>query len=346
MFRKWFAILILLVGMVSACASPTPVAVPPTPLPPTAVAPTALPPTALPPTAMPPTAVPPTAVPPTATPAPITMTDGLSRTVKLTGPAQRIVSLGPSNTEILFALGAGAQVVGRDELSDFPLDAKQVSSVGSAFDKLNTEAIVALKPNLVLAAGIVSPDQVKTLEGVGLTVFLLSNPKDFDGLYQNLATVGQLTGHTTEANVLTGDLKARVAAVADKLKGVTSKPKVFYELDATDPTKPYTPGPGSFVDMLLTLAGGQNIGSSLKDQWAQISSEEIVAQNPDIILLGDAAYGISVESVGQRAGWSSLAAVKNKAVYAFDDNLVSRPDPRLVDGLETIAKLLHPDLFK
>jgi iron complex transport system substrate-binding protein len=198
----------------------------------------------------------------------------------------------------------------------------------------------------VLAAEINSADQVKTLEGLGLTVYQVPNPKDFDGLYKNLAAVGQLTGHTPAAQVLTEDSKARIAAVAEKMKGATAKPKVFYELDATDPTKPFTPGPGTFVDMLITLAGGQNIGGALKDQWAQISSEELVAQNPDIILLGDAAYGITVESVGQRAGWAGLAAIKANAVYTFDDNLVSRPGPRLVDGLETIARLLHPELFK
>jgi iron complex transport system substrate-binding protein len=296
-----------------------------------------------------PAVVPPTAAPtaaPTATPQPIELTDGLGRAVKLAGPAQRIISLAPSNTEILFALGAGEQMVGRDNLSDFPPDAKQVPDIGSAFDKLNTEAIVAQKPDLVLAASINSAEQVKTLEDLGLTVYQLSNPTDFDGLYKNLAAVGALTGRSAAAQALTDDLKARVAAILDKMKGVSTKPKIFYELDATDPTKPFTPGPGTFVDMLITQAGGQNIGGALKDQWAQISSEELVAQNPDIILLGDAAYGISVESVGQRAGWADLAAVKNKAVFTFDDNLVSRPGPRLVDGLETIARLLHPELFK
>ena len=283
---------------------------------------------------------------PTPAPKPIELTDGLGRTVKLAGPAQRIVSLAPSSTEILFALGAGSQVVGRDSLSDFPPEAKQIAEVGSAFDKLNTEAIVAQKPDLVLAAEIISADQIKTLEGLGLTVYQVPNPKDFDGLYKTLADVGQLTGRGPAAAALTTDLKARVAAVLEKVKGATTKPKVFYELDATDPTKPFTPGPGTFVDMLITQAGGQNIGGSLKSQWAQISAEELVAQNPDIILLGDAAYGVSVESVGQRAGWADLAAIKNKAVFTFDDNLVSRPGPRLVDGLETIARLLHPELFK
>ena len=349
MSRTAVSLLLLFVLLTGACApaAANPTAVPPTSAPaeaPTVAAPTAAPPTAAPTTA--PTLSAPTVEPTAAAPQPIELTDGLGHVVKLAGPAQRIVSLAPSNTEILFALGAGAQVVGRDAFSDFPPDAKQVPDIGSSLDKLNTEAIVAQKPDLVLAADINSADQVKTLQDLGLTVYQVSNPKDFDGLYQNLIAVGQLTGRGPAAQTLIDDSKARVAAVAEKVKGETAIPKVYYELDATDPAKPFTPGPGTFVDKLITLAGGQNIGGTLKSQWAQISSEELVAQDPDIILLGDAAYGISVESIGQRAGWGNLKAIKANAVYTFDDNLVSRPGPRLVDGLETIARLLHPDLFK
>jgi iron complex transport system substrate-binding protein len=320
MTRKFLAMILALGVMLGACA---PAAAPI----PTVVLPTAVP----------------TAEP---TPEPVALTDGMGRAVKLAAPAQRVVSLAPSNTEILFALGAGAQVVGRDELSNFPREAKDVTSIGSTYGQLNTEAIVALNPDLVLAAQTTEAAQVKTLEGLGLTVYWLPNPKDFDGLYQNLAAVGQLTGHAPAAQALSDDIKARVAAVTEKVKGAQTKPKVYYELDATDPTKPFTSGPGTFVDMLISMAGGQNIGATLKGEWAQISSEELVQQNPDIILLGDAAYGVSAESVGQRAGWASLAAVQNQAVYAFDDNLVSRPGPRLADGLEIIARLLHPELFK
>ena len=340
MFRKFFLPLALAVSfLLGACVSPAatvtpttiPIAVPPT----ATIAPTAIPTVA-------PTAAP-TVEP---SPTPIAHTDGLGHQVTLATPAQRIVSLGPSNTEVLFALGAGAQVVGRDDLSDYPEAAKQVTGVGATYGNFSAESIVALKPDLVLMAEIYTPEQVKALTDLGLTVYWLANPKDFDGLYVNLAIVGQLTGHAEEAAKLADALKGRVAAVAGKVKGATAKPKVFYELDATDPAKPYTTGPGTFVDMLITLAGGENVGAVLKDQYAQISSEELVKQNPDIILLGDAAYGVTVESVGQRAGWGSIAAVKNQRVFVFDDNLTSRPGPRLVDGLETLAKLIHPESFK
>jgi iron complex transport system substrate-binding protein len=266
--------------------------------------------------------------------------------VKLPKPAQRIVSIAPSNTEILFAVGAGKQVVGRDDLSDFPAEAKSVTSIGSTFKKLNTEAVVALKPDLVLAASLTAPEQVKSLEDLGITVYVLGNPKDLEGLYQNLITVGQLTGHEDDAKKLTESLKKRVSTVTDKTKSVTAKPKVFYEIDGSDPLKPWTTGAGTFIDALITMAGGQNVGASLKDPFAQMSSEEVVKQNPDIILLGDAKFGTTVESVGKRAGWNAIAAVKNNKVLPFDDDLASRPGPRLVDGLEALAKILQPDLFK
>jgi iron complex transport system substrate-binding protein len=97
---------------------------------------------------------------------------------------------------------------------------------------------------------------------------------------------------------------------------------------------------------VITLAGGKNIGGALKDAFAQLSSEELVKQNPNLIVLGDALYGVTPESVAQRPGWNALSAVKNKQVFAFDDNLISRPGPRLIDGLEQMAKLIHPELFK
>jgi iron complex transport system substrate-binding protein len=283
---------------------------------------------------------------PAPTPASLMFTDGLGRTVTLAGPAQRIVSLAPSNTELLFAVGAGRQMAGRDDLSDYPAEAADVASIGSTFGPLNTETIVNLKPDLVLAAEINTPEQVKALENLGLTVYWLANPKDFPGLYQNVGLIGALTGREAEARALAQSLEARVAAVAEKLKGASTMPRVFYELDATDPTKPYTVGPGTFMDTLLTLAGGVNIAATLNDPYPQISSEELVKQNPDLILLGDAAYGVTAETVQQRPGWEAIAAVKQNRIVAFDDNLASRPGPRLVDGLESLATVLHPELFK
>ena len=277
--------------------------------------------------------------------APIILTDGLGRQVRLEAPARRIVSLAPSNTEILYAIGAGAQLVGRDETSDYPIQAASLPTVGG-YSGFNTETIVALHPDLVLAAGINTPELVASLEKLGLTVYYLSNPTTLEEMYTNLETVAKLTGHATEAAVLVDSLKKRVAAVDARILPLNSRPMVYYEIDATDPTKPYTYGPGSFGDLLLQRAGGANVGSSLSGQFAQMSLEQLVVANPAIIILGDSNYGTTADSLKKRTGWEELDAVKNSQVFPFDDNLVSRPGPRLVDGLETLAKLLHPGVFK
>jgi iron complex transport system substrate-binding protein len=291
-----------------------------------------------------------TAIPATllSTAAPIVLTDDLGRTVTLAGPAQRVISLAPSNTEILFAIGAGAQVVGRDETSDYPEQAKPLPTVGG-WSGFSSESIVALHPDLVLAADTIPAELVASLENLGLIVYRLPNPLTLEELYLNLGTVGALTGHASDAAALVESLKARVAAVDAKIATVTERPTVYYELDATDPTKPYIAGhagPTNFVDPLITRAGGANIGAQLQSEWPQISLEQLVATNPQIILLGDAAYGETPEKIATRTGWNVLTAVQTGQVYPIDYHLVSIPGPRLVDGLEELAKLLHPDLFK
>jgi iron complex transport system substrate-binding protein len=124
-----------------------------------------------------------------------------------------------------------------------------------------------------------------------------------------------------------------------------TKPVVFYELDATEPAKPWTSGPGTFVDLLIGLAGGQNIGAALTGEWAQISQEDLLVKDPDMILLGDSLYGgITAEQVAARPGWNALKAVKGNQVFPFNDDLISRPGPRNLDGLLELVKLLHPEL--
>jgi iron complex transport system substrate-binding protein len=275
----------------------------------------------------------------------INLTDGLGRSVILNEAAQRIVSLAPSNTEILFAIGAGEQVVGRDDFSDYPEAAKNIASIGSTFEALNTELIVSMKPDLVLAAEINTPEQVKALEDLGLNVYYLKNPSTLEEMYTNLEIVAQLTGHEEEAATVIEALKVRVAAVDEKILPLSSRISVFYEVDGTDPSKPFTAGKGTFITLLIERAGGTNIASDI-DGYPQLSLEQVVAANPAFILLGDAKWGITPESIAQRPGWANLSAVKNGQVLPFNDDLLSRPGPRMVVGLEELAKLLRPELFK
>ncbi len=283
---------------------------------------------------------------PAPTPAgPLQITDGLGREITLGGPAQRIVSLAPSNTEILFAVGAGSQVIGRDEISDFPVQAADVSSIGSTFGELNTEAILALEPDLVLAATITAPEQLQTLETLGLTTFVLSNPTDFEGLYENLATVGQLTGHSEQAADLAEELRARVEAVIMATAGAAPA-TVFYEVDGSDTSAPWTTGVGTFQDLLIDLAGGTNVAGGIEG-WGQIDLEALVTSDPEVILFGEGPFIVTtIETLAARPGWGGISAVLMGRVVPIDTNWVDRPGPRLVDALEAMAAALHPELFE
>ncbi len=282
----------------------------------------------------------------TATPEPMVFTDGLDRTVTLAAIPQRIVSMAPSATEILYAVGAGGQMVGRDSFSNYPEQAKSLADVGGSMGTYSYELIASLAPDLVVATEINTPEQVKALEDLGISVYYITNPTSLDGLYPILETMGKITGHEEVSSALADSLKTRVDAVSTKTTAVTTTPLVFYELDGSEPAKPWTAGPGTFIDQLITLAGGKNVGSVLSGSWAQISVEELLIQNPQIILLGDAAYGVTPEQVSARAGWENMDAVKNGQVFAFNDDLTSRVGARLVDALEALSQQIHPELYK
>lgn len=280
------------------------------------------------------------------TPTPVTFTDGLGRSVTLDKAATRIVSMAPSATEMLYAIGAGSQLVGRDSFSDYPEEAKSLQDIGGSDGNYSYEAIAALNPDLVVAAEINTADQVKALENLGLKVYYISNPFDFTSLFDEMNVLGQLTDHEAEAKTATDALAARVQTVKDTISQASTTPTVFYELDGSDPSKPWTVGPGNFMDQVISLAGGKNVGSDLTSSWAQISVEDLLVKDPAIIVLGDSNYGMTAEKVAARTGWENLSAVKNNQIFAFDDNLISRAGPRMVDGLEAMAKLVHPELFK
>jgi iron complex transport system substrate-binding protein len=336
MFRKITFLSIILALTLSACAAP----ITPTPaiseVEPTAAAPES-------------TEVPPTEFPePTPEPEPTVMaiTDDFGNSFELSEYPQAIVSLSASTTEILFAIGAGDQVVGRDEYSLYPEEALEVANVGALWGELPTETILALEPDLVVAAQIISAEQVQTLIDLGLNVYYQDNPLDYGGLYDNLRDMAALTGHQSEAEALIEVLEERVNDVLGKVAPLSYHPSVFYELDATDPSSPWTTGAGTFIDYIIAMAGGMNAASSVEGDFAQISAEELIAVNPEIILLADALYGITPESVAERPGWDVIAAVQNGALYPIDPNMMSVPGPRLVDALEETAKLLHPELFE
>jgi iron complex transport system substrate-binding protein len=284
--------------------------------------------------------------PPAEAPVGMAFTDDLGNTIEFTDYPQAIVSLSASTTEILFAIGAGDQVVGRDDFSLFPEEALEVTSVGALWGELPTEAILALEPDLVVAAEIISEDQVLALRDLGLNVYWQANPTTYDELWENLRDFAKLTGHDDETEALIADLDVRVKAVQEKIAPLSYRPSVFYELDATDPSAPWTTGTGTFIDYIIASAGGSNAASALTGDYIQISAEELIAVNPDVILLADALYGVTPESIAERPGWEVVNAVVNNAIYPIDPNMMSVPGPRLVDALEETAKILHAGVFE
>ena len=272
---------------------------------------------------------------------PLTVRDDAGRSVTVRSRPQKIVSLAPSNTEIVYALGLGDRVVGVDRFSNYPPEAAAKPKIGS-YSAANLEEVIAREPDLVLAAGITRPDVIAALEGRGLAVIVLA-PSDLPGVLASIALVGQVADVGANAATLRGDLEARIAAVAQRVQGATTKPRTFVELD---PTQFFSVGPKSFVDDLIARAGGVNIAADSGTPFPQLSQEQIIAKDPEVILLGDGSQGVTPESVKSRAGWAGVSAVKSGRIIVLDEDVFLRPGPRSVDALEALLRYLHPELFR
>jgi iron complex transport system substrate-binding protein len=273
---------------------------------------------------------------------PVTLTDDAGRSVTLKKAPQRIISGAPSNTEILFAIGLGDKVVGVEDNCDYPEAAKSITKIGNGYSvkQTNFEQIVALKPDLFLAIKG-QTEVVAELERLGIPVYVVDSP-DLAGIIADIRTIGNLTGASKKATEVADGMQRRLDAVQAKLKGLTDeqRPLVFYEV-WNEPLM--TAGPETFVDNLITLAGGRNAASDTKPgSWPEYSLETLIKKDPAVIVttFGDAA------SVAARPGWAGIKAVKDGRVLLVDQNIVVRPGPRILDGLEQFAKAFHPDLFK
>jgi iron complex transport system substrate-binding protein len=274
---------------------------------------------------------------------PMALTDQMGREVTIENLPERIVSLAPSNTEILFALGLEDKIVGVTDYCDYPEAAKNKEKIGG-FSEPNIEKIVSLKPDLVLATDM-HQKPVEELEKLNIPSVVL-DPKDFDDMFDSIEIIGKATDHQNEAITLVRELKERIKNVEDIVAKIPTdkRPKVYYELWPSPIT---STGPGTFVDDIIQRAGGENIAGDAKKAYPQYSQEMIVAKNPDIIIFSHhGSSNQSVEDILTRQGWENISAIKNEKVVYLDENLVQRATPRLVDGLEQFVKIIHPELFK
>jgi len=273
-------------------------------------------------------------------PFPLTITDGLGRDVTLEERPERIVCLAPSNAEIVYALGGGQGVVGVADSCDYPEAVAELSHVGGCYDAKHTnfEAIVALEPDLVLGING-HPEVLDRLEELGVCAFAV-DAKVVDEVLESIDTVGRLIGRRAEAAELIAGLRDRIDAVVDEVAGLPA-PRVFFEV-WYDPLM--TAGPGSFQHDLIELAGGENVAGDADQPWPTFSLEVLVERDPEVIITTFGETVTALES-GTREGWRELSAVRNGRVVLVDPNLVSRPGPRIVDGLELFARAIHPQAF-
>jgi iron complex transport system substrate-binding protein len=275
---------------------------------------------------------------------PTNLVDATGTIVMLARPATRIISLGPSNTEILFALDAGTKIVGVDDFSNYPIEATTIEKVGAPFPSFDLERIVFLKPDLVISTELAEFNT--TLRGLTIPVYV-SNPQDIEEVFKVINDIGILIHHSEKASTLTAQMSLRISNV-QALTANSAATKVFYEVDASDPTRPYTVGAPSFVTDIIAISGGTNIFNDVGIAYPQVSLEEVVARDPDFILLADAYAPVnpqSIETAARRPGWKSIAAVKAGNMVPVNPDIISRPGPRLADGIESLAELLHPHLF-
>lgn len=270
---------------------------------------------------------------------PVEAADETDNTLKLEEPPTAIVSLSAGHTEMLFAIGAGGQVIAGDNFSDCPANTADIQHIDS-FDP-SVEAIVALKPDLVIITFDPGDAVRPALEGAGIPVFFLNAPESVEGVYAQIEQLGRVTGHAAEATALTAGMNGRIQKVVETARGIDVRPSVFHEVD----TSYYSAGPGSFVGDLYDILRVENIANVTGEAFPLMTEEAIIAGRPEVIILADEDAGESPETVKARAGWGAIPAVQNNRIFAVDPDIISRPGPRLVEAIETLARLLYPEDF-
>jgi len=273
---------------------------------------------------------------------PLTFTDDLGREVTLEETPERIVSVSPACTETLFALGLGDKVVGVTEYCDYPPEAQSKTKIGT-FSNPNTEAILAQEPDLVLATGGEQLEFLDRMEEMGITTYAV-NPVTFDETVASILQIGELTGAVPEAEDIVADMNVRAVDIARSVNEMEDagreRPRVFYEIFYENSV--WTAGTGSIISDLIRLAGGENIGDADSSEYYEFSVESLIAENPQVYLVGSGSMFEPGDVTG-RSGWESLDAVRDGRVYIIDENLVYRTGPRLIEGMEAIHAALYPE---
>ncbi|MGP4079503.1 ABC transporter substrate-binding protein [Pseudalkalibacillus sp. R45] len=275
---------------------------------------------------------------------PITIKDALDEEIVIEEQPEKIVSLIPSNTEIAFDLGLGENIVGVSDFDNYPEEANSKEKVGG--QELNIEKIISLKPDLVLAhasSAHNSTEGFKQLKDAGIQVLVVNDAQNFEQVYESIEMIGKSTGKQKEADQIVSEMKEEIDAIKTKTQEISEKKSVFIEVSPAPEI--YTPGKNTFMNEMLTIINAENAAADL-DGWAKIDQEAVVEKNPDVIITTYGYYTENAEEqVFSREGWKDVTAIKEKQVYDVHSDLVTRSGPRLVEGVEELAKAVYPETF-
>ena len=271
-----------------------------------------------------------------------TFKDEVEREVTFRFPPKRIVSLAPNITEILFSLGLDEEIVGVSIHCTFPEKANTKARIGS-YIRLDFEKIISLKPDLIIATGAGNTkDMVGRLRELGFSTYVIY-PKNFSDILKNIAHIGQVVNREKESRGIIEGLRKRSQQVIELTKDLP-RPKVFIQIGEAPMV---TVGKGSFADDLIRLAGGENIAGKEKEVYPRLGMEEILKRSPEVIMISSMNPKGDYRKVFQEwTRWKTLPAVKNGRVHIIDSDLIDRPSPRIIEGLEEFARILHPETFK
>ncbi|HEY4623621.1 MAG TPA: ABC transporter substrate-binding protein [Solibacillus sp.] len=273
---------------------------------------------------------------------PYTVVDDRGIEVTFEEVPKTIVSLQPSNTEILFELGVGDQIVGGTDYDTYPEAAQKIERVSTS-TVINAERIVELNPDVVVAYTAGDEAQVTQLEDAGLKVFVIASATSFDDVYTDIIQLSEVMGVEEKGNEVVADIKDQIAAVQEKTDTVDTKKKVYYEVSPAPDI--WTTGNNTFQQEIMNTAGVENIFVD-QESWLSVTEEDVIARNPEVIITPATYMENAVDEILARAGWDQIQAVSNKAVVLVDGDVMSRPGPRIGEAVEIMAEAVYPELFK
>lgn len=278
---------------------------------------------------------------------PVTVTDSTGEEVTIEEEPETIVSLLPSNTEIIFELGAGDRLIGVSEYCNYPAETADIDVVGA--QDMDAELILSMEPDLALVQGYHHQNHSEILdqyEEAGIDVIVIGGGNSFEEVYDSIRLLGTVTGTSDNAESIVSDMETKLAEVQEQASDISEEDRKKVWVEVSPSPDIFTTGQGTFMHEMLEAIQATNAAEE-EEGWVSLTEEEIVTLNPDVIIT---TYGYYVEEPAEevlsREGWSDVSAVQNEKIYDVDNDTVTRPGPRLIEGVETLAKLVYPEVFE